>query len=693
LTRAADGPRLSELRQEPVLRSPPSRLPSLALAAAALLVAAPAAAAQDENAGRTLLKARDLLRTGASADRSEAIRLLIGIDSAPAISCLEEAIQRSAAEMDKRAKEVDALDDELWEAEDYMDWVRSKYPSSYAAAREKYQEVKGRWDALTEEMEAHLGICVEGWRSFAEFRSEEAVDRIVRGATSGTVPLTRQMYIQALGTRANAARVPVLLDLLRAGESRVRATAVRSLKVFPPRRDVLDAVAPLLNDRCWSVRIGAAEVVARMPVDVAVPLLVEALGRETGEPALQVESLLRSLTGLAMDADGKRWEAWLRDHGEALREGPWKFPDAEEEGEASDGATKTEAAFFEIPIESRNLLLVMDLSGSMTAEVKDVDARTADLLEKHGYNSSRLAIALVQAYRMIETVPKDTRLNLLTFSEKVTRFTSKGATATESGKKNAVKWLNGQKTGLRTNIWDALRQSFGDHMGSGGASRFEDLPDTVIFLTDGYPTAGRFRGDRALADLVGLWNASAGVVVHCVGVGTDYSDSLMESISSSTGGYFFDSKSKRLKGKRVRPTVPPEERCPNVRGLVALVREDLELGSTDTRLETIPRAVAACGWTGDAVPVLAAAVEDPEEEVRLSAVAAVASLGKAGVPALAKAASREDGRARPAAVRALGALGPDAAEAVPDLEKVAAGGDAALASEAKQALARIRAKK
>jgi HEAT repeat protein len=662
----------------------------LALAAAGSLSApAGAARAQDDaESGRVLLRAKELLRTGKSSDRKEAIELLIGLDTGPALSCLEDAIQRSASEMEKRAKEVDALDGELADAEYAMDLAEERYPSLHAERRARYLEVKTRWDALATEMRGHLDICVTGHASIAAFRSEAAADRIVRGATSSTSPLARQMYIQALGTPERASRAPVLLELLKAGESRVRAAAVRALRALPPRRATYDVVVPLLKDRCWSVRVGAAEVIARMPLDVAVPPLVEALGRETGEPALQIDSLLRSITGESFAGEGKAWRDWLDRKRESIEAGTFE---PREQAEAP--AATTEAAFFEIPIESRNLLLVLDLSGSMRAKMDSVDARTAELLKAQGYGDSRLAVALVQSYRMIEGLPRDARINVLAFSEKVTRFNARATAATDGGKKNVVRWLNDQMTGSMTNIWDALRQSFGDHLSAGGATRFEELPDTIVFLTDGVPTAGRFRDERSLADLVGLWNASSGVVVHCVGIGSSYADELMQSISSSTGGYYFDSKSRRLRGERVRPTVPPERRAPGVRASLPSLEEDLRYGSAIARRETVARAVEAAGWCDEGLVVLALGIEDEDPDVRAATADGFASLGARAVGELVRAAGREDGKGRREAIRALGAIGPDAKAAAPALEAIAAGPDADLAGEARRSLERLRAKK
>jgi HEAT repeat protein len=522
----------------------------------------------------------------------------------------------------------------------------------------------------------------------AAFRSEEASERIARGAANANNPLARQMYIQAMGTPERASRAHVLIELLKAGESRVRAAAVRSLRPLPPRRAVLDAVAPLLKDRCWSVRTGAAEVVARMPADLAIPLLVEAVGRETGEPALVIDSLLRSLTGSTFERSGPGWQAWLRRNADLLRDGRFEPVEAPPKPEGD-----TAAAFFEIPVESRNLVLVMDLSSSMRAELTKIDARTRELLRQHGYGDSRLAAALVNSYRLIGGLPKDARLNVLAFSDGVSRFTSKATQVTESSKKNAIKWLNEQRMGYCTNIWDALRQAFGDHMGSGGSTRFDDLPDTVIFVTDGTPTAGRFRDADALLQLVGIWNASAGASIHCVGIGTTFADDLMRKLAESTGGLFLDTRFAKLEGRRIRPTVPEEERCPPVAKLLEGLEDEIRNGGTYARREAATRAADACSWTDAGPSLLAVALADAEGEVREAAAASLASLGERGVPELVKAASLADGPARLEAIRALGTAGPAAAAAAPALEAIASGPDAALAAEAGRALAAIRAKR
>ena len=73
---------------------------------------------------------------------------------------------------------------------------------------------------------------------------------------------------------------------------------------------------------------------------------------------------------------------------------------------------------------------------------------------------------------------------------------------------------------------------------------------------------------------------------------------------------------------------------------------------------------------GDAVPALAAALQDPDCRVRHKAAVTLESIGReaeAAIPNLSEALSDEDDFVREWAAHALGAIGPAAADAVPAL--------------------------
>ena len=92
-----------------------------------------------------------------------------------------------------------------------------------------------------------------------------------------------------------------------------------------------------------------------------------------------------------------------------------------------------------------------------------------------------------------------------------------------------------------TNIWSSLDAAFASYLdSSGGATRFPLIPDTILFLTDGNATRGRFRRAESLRKLIDLWNRPLDVVIHCVGIGRDHDRTLREGLAKETGGYYVD---------------------------------------------------------------------------------------------------------------------------------------------------------
>jgi HEAT repeat protein len=104
-------------------------------------------------------------------------------------------------------------------------------------------------------------------------------------------------------------------------------------------------------------------------------------------------------------------------------------------------------------------------------------------------------------------------------------------------------------------------------------------------------------------------------------------------------------------------------------------------------------AIEALGLLGPqaepALPVLAAAVDDPQPRISVAATDALAHIGKAAVPVLLKAMRNPQELNRSVAYAALARLGPEAAEAVPALLEALTEEESSLRSWAIIALARI----
>ena len=130
---------------------------------------------------------------------------------------------------------------------------------------------------------------------------------------------------------------------------------------------------------------------------------------------------------------------------------------------------------------------------------------------------------------------------MVAYSDTARVLFERPAAASPDSRQKAIRWVVEARTGAMTNIWAALNTSFRDYLDlSGGVTRFPMLPDTIVFLSDGNATRGRFRTADALRKLVRLWNQPLDVVIHCVGIGDDQDKELLEGLAQETGGYYVD---------------------------------------------------------------------------------------------------------------------------------------------------------
>ena len=169
------------------------------------------------------------------------------------------------------------------------------------------------------------------------------------------------------------------------------------------------------------------------------------------------------------------------------------------------------------------------------------NARANATLKEHGLPRTRLGYARAELIGAIRELPEGALFNVVAYSDTARFLFERPAAANAISRAKAIRWIVEARTGAMTNIWDALNVSFGDYLdSSGGATRFPTLPDTIVFLTDGNATRGRFRDADSLRKLVRLWNHPLDIVVHCVGIGEDQDRDLLEGLAGETGGYYVD---------------------------------------------------------------------------------------------------------------------------------------------------------
>ena len=664
-----------------------ARLTGWILLTIGTLVSLPSAARSDE-----LGDARRLLRSRDPADRAQAIEILVRMDSRRAVRMMEDVLHRTRKDMDDLAKEVDELDVKYMEMANLYYQALQIDPTYAQRAKVLRDDALARWARAADKMKAHLDVLLSVGSRLGWFASAGAIDQLQKGARGERDPLARQFYVRSLGRVSKGASIDALIDLLEEKDARVRALAARGLRPLVMRPTAVAAIERLGDDKSWSVRLAAYETMARAPFERAVPFLLSAIQREEGEIAAAADRLLSSLVGVSFHADSRSWQDWWATHRESIENGTYEAAD-----QRPPPTSDTVASFFSIPIVSKNVLFVVDFSSSMNEALDLSEGPLRSRIDDSGHSQTRLGYALSETQRAVRALPEDAMFNIIVYGDEPKRFGRSPRRATTGTKRSANRWLEKQETQWLTNIWGGLRDAFGDHLGrSGGAKRFTDLPDTIVFLTDGVPTRGRFQGTQQIVRLVNLWNEAAGTVVHTVGIGKDHDKDLLVSIASASGGMYADLSTSSLVIREYPRTVPPDERAPHIARELREIRACLEDGDWEDRLEALHRVRRIGGWAAPIAPLVGEALADYDSEVAEAAAKSLVKMGQPGLRAaiaqfgsddidavvhalavvvgmgteaesaagaVAELLAREDSEIQIAALRALASVGPGAKEA------------------------------
>jgi HEAT repeat protein len=622
-----------------------------------------------------LREARRLLVSPNLKDRIRGIDRLAGIDSRGAIQALEEAIRRSNTQLERITPVLDRLDikaRDAWVERYILELLGEKGSPKWRAARRRELRYEKELEAVSADVRLHFRIVKRAGDSFRNYRSPEAVERIEEGARRESNPTIRMLYIRGLGHESRERSVPTLIEFLQHKDARVRCAALRSLVPFAKRGEAREAVRALGGDPHWAVRLGVYQVMSGAPFPEAVKYLASAAGREEGELALTIDSYLEALTGQSFAQKTRHWSWWYEQNKKALQDGTWV---KEPPKVADPGERKTVATFFRIPIDSRRVVFAIDFSGSMSADLELKDGAINRLLEKHGLPQTRLGYAKSELIRAIRMLPDGALFNIVGYENSARSLSGRMLKASKTTRGRAVRWVREAEAQYLTNLWDALRTAFKDYLNpSGGAARFKDLPDTIIFLTDGNATRGRFRVTDDLVDLVRIWNFPLDVVIHCVGIGKNQDRDLLSTMAAETGGYYLD-LDKGLKSFKPRRRRMPGE-LETFKPPGEETRKALAMLKSETASQRIKgaRVLAMKGKLVQGVPeALARLLADEDEEVAAAASDALAKIGKTAVPALVQALESEEDTVVEIAAGVLGGMGEEAAPAVAALVEVLKG--------------------
>jgi hypothetical protein len=303
-----------------------------------------------------------------------------------------------------------------------------------------------------------------------------------------------------------------LLKVARSIVDRRRSeeTVLLALYVLGQRVDEesLNRIVRLLRARSWQVKLAAIQALVDIRHEGAVKPLIDCLAREDGRVAAEVASALHHLTGFDFGLNAEIWKRWWANNKDRF------FPPPILRPISRDNLTVARTFYHNIPVVSKRIAFVLDISGSMSAQIT-----LAKPPEGAPNGGSRLEFCRWEMSRVIENLSPSVWFNIIIFESTVRPWEKNIVPALPRNKAKAWKFLNSLSPMGSTNLFDALKEAFQDpHV------------DTLYVLSDGAPNTN--------PDGILRWvcekNKRRFLIIHTISVG--YLSPFMKQLAEENKG-------------------------------------------------------------------------------------------------------------------------------------------------------------
>jgi len=269
------------------------------------------------------------------------------------------------------------------------------------------------------------------------------------------------LYFEALrtaGAIGGEGTKPVLLAAAASPDWRVRLAAAEALVSRHRAPDAVEAQRALLKDEVFIVRETAAIAVGAARMEPLFPELILLMREGNLRSKVKAFEAMKQISGVDYGYAPDAWDKWWRDK-QAGR--------LTEAGEIKNRETMSIGSYYDFKIYSDRVLFVVDVSGSM---------------QWPDYHPNRIEVAKRELRKGIESLSEQTLFNLMTFAGSTAHWEKGEVQATDANKRRALEWAEKfllPRGGTNTDL--ALEESLTKN----------PLVDTVFFLSDGIPSAGK----------------------------------------------------------------------------------------------------------------------------------------------------------------------------------------------------------
>jgi hypothetical protein len=462
----------------------------------------------------------------------------------------EAEFQKESAAMDERIQKAQR---EGWangsDHPEYPHDVKEWMGRRMMAWKEK---LKVRFEIAGEEQGLAANILRAVSRVLNSLDGEELQRATTRAATAATAAKKprRLLFVKAFGYAKGEGVTAFLETVARDTDSDLVQTALEAIGRQNSVRGP-DILIPRLDDARWQVRAAAITGLSFTRNAASVGKVMDALlERGKKEEGVLQRNFFVGMARIIQEsipATIEAWESWWKANREEFL---GKLADRPEallpiEDDPEDPLVETNqgsSSFYGITTNSKHIIYVVDVSGSMRADVTKAGVERAEPGEK-----ARIEVAreeLKNALRGLTSREGDERggasFNIVVFATDVEVYKpGKMIEATKAAKEAAFKWIDERVVPTyATNIYDALEQAFNIISATTDTRNLKSGADTIFLMTDGEPNRGKFFDKDLIVSEVKRLNATRKITLHTIGVGEGHSADFLRKLAAANGGQY-----------------------------------------------------------------------------------------------------------------------------------------------------------
>ena len=303
-------------------------------------------------------------------------------------------------------------------------------------------------------------------------------------------------------------------------------------------QSMADAIVPLVDHPEATVREAAAMALAKLAAPQGIEPLVRRIGKESDRTPLRFAAALEILTRQKLGLSPDAWSNWFAAEGLRYTSGQVEL------GGGEPAVVQQAAGYFHgIPQDSRSIVYVIDVSGSMvvsmTNPVFEGQPPQRRPIPAPAGEESRMECSRKELVKALGSLPPGTKFDIIAFGTTAERYSPKMIEASPASIKKAQKFVEDLEPNGATNIYDAMESALG-LAGRGSIDKYYGSSvDTIFLLTDGQPTIGPMDDStERILDAVHRMNPYKRVIVHTIGLGNGIDSRFLDQLAHDNSGVF-----------------------------------------------------------------------------------------------------------------------------------------------------------